>query len=169
MAKVDKILKVCEVCKKQFSVFPYRSKARFCSCKCRARLIMPKGGLWKKGHIAWNKGKMGWTKGTKAGFQKGALNPSWNGGTSSFKDNHKWEWKRWREKVFKRDNYTCQVCKKYGGVLHPHHIKCMAHFPELRFVVSNGLTICPACHKKTVNYGYHTKDKCIKNENIHSA
>jgi len=29
----------------------------------------------------------------------------------------------WREKVFKRDNYTCQVCGKKGGYLIADHIK----------------------------------------------
>ncbi|MFA5460078.1 MAG: HNH endonuclease, partial [Candidatus Paceibacterota bacterium] len=63
------------------------------------------------------------------------------------------KWKRWREAVFKRDNYTCQSCKIKGGILEPHHIKSWAKYPKLRFKVNNGLTLCHNCHKLTKNYG----------------
>lgn len=63
------------------------------------------------------------------------------------------EWRIWREKVFKRDNYTCQHCgiRSEAGIkveLHPHHIKPYALFPESRFDISNGLTLCKECHYK---------------------
>jgi 5-methylcytosine-specific restriction endonuclease McrA len=62
-------------------------------------------------------------------------------------------WGKWRKAVFERDNYTCQHCgarseKGKPVELHPHHIKQFAHFPELRFEISNGLTLCQPCHKK---------------------
>lgn len=55
----------------------------------------------------------------------------------------------WRVAVFKRDNYTCQKCKVRGGYLEAHHIKPFAHFPELRFDLNNGITLCRKCHTKT--------------------
>jgi 5-methylcytosine-specific restriction endonuclease McrA len=55
----------------------------------------------------------------------------------------------WRKGVFVRDNYTCQKCKKTGGYLEAHHIKPFAFFPELRFELSNGETLCKKCHNKT--------------------
>lgn len=48
--------------------------------------------------------------------------------------------------LFKRDNYTCQHCNKKGGELNAHHIKTFAKFPELRFDVNNGLTLCKNYH-----------------------
>jgi len=56
---------------------------------------------------------------------------------------------RWRKAVFERDNFTCQECKERGGYLEAHHIKPFAYFPELRFEVTNGQTLCRKCHDKT--------------------
>ena len=54
---------------------------------------------------------------------------------------------KWRGEVLKRDNYTCQKCGKKEGRLEAHHIKPVSEHPELIFEVSNGLTLCPRCHK----------------------
>jgi 5-methylcytosine-specific restriction endonuclease McrA len=55
----------------------------------------------------------------------------------------------WRTKVFERDNWTCQTCRKRGVYLEPHHIKGWAKYPKLRYEVENGVTLCKECHKLT--------------------
>lgn len=60
----------------------------------------------------------------------------------------------WRIAVFKRDNYTCQVCGKVGGTLNAHHIKSFALHKKLRLDVNNGITLCEKCHKEV-----HKKEK----------
>ena len=55
---------------------------------------------------------------------------------------------KWRIKVFKRDDHTCQCCKRRGGNLVAHHMNGFANFPEQRFDVNNGMTLCKSCHKK---------------------
>lgn len=58
------------------------------------------------------------------------------------------KYKRWRFDVFARDGFACTHCgDKRGGNLHAHHVKGFADYPELRFSVPNGLTLCMTCHK----------------------
>lgn len=58
------------------------------------------------------------------------------------------EYKAWRTSVYERDNYTCQLCGARGVKLNAHHKKAYAHYPELRFDINNGITLCVSCHKK---------------------
>lgn len=53
----------------------------------------------------------------------------------------------WRKQVFNRDSYTCRICESKGQ-LQAHHILPWATFPENRFDVGNGLTLCVDCHNK---------------------
>jgi hypothetical protein len=70
---------------------------------------------------------------------------NWRGGISYYKRNDN-KVHAWRKAVQERDNFTCQVCLVYGGELHIDHIKNWANHMELRFEVSNGRTLCRACH-----------------------
>ena len=55
--------------------------------------------------------------------------------------------KQWAFDVKARDNFACVHCgDDRGGNLHAHHIKAWATHPELRFELSNGVTVCDACH-----------------------
>lgn len=64
------------------------------------------------------------------------------------------EYKLWRKSVFERDGYTCVWCKTKGGRLNADHIKEFSDYPELRFAIDNGRTLCVECHTKTENYGW---------------
>ena len=57
-------------------------------------------------------------------------------------------YKKWRSAVYKRDKYKCQWpgCKGKRK-MNAHHIRKWAQFPTLRFLVSNGITLCTTHHK----------------------
>ena len=63
------------------------------------------------------------------------------------RDRESTSYKEWRERVYERDNWTCQVCGQYGGKLNAHHIKSYAKYPKLRLDVDNGITLCVNCHR----------------------
>ena len=65
------------------------------------------------------------------------------------------EYYKWREEVYKRDNYTCQHCgSNKGGLLNAHHKDGYHWCKERRTDVSNGVTLCKHCHDEFHNlYG----------------
>lgn len=84
-----------------------------------------------------------------AHFKRGSLHPNYKGNrVARGESRSRYEYKLWRNSVFKRDGYTCQHCEVRGGVLNAHHIKAWADYPEARFDVANGITLCEPCHNK---------------------
>jgi hypothetical protein len=51
------------------------------------------------------------------------------------------------------------VCGQIGGKLNVDHIKPFSLFPELRFDIKNGRTLCLLCHTKTDTFGPKSRDK----------
>lgn len=79
--------------------------------------------------------------------RRGILNWNWKGGTRREQHYGERRYGKWRTKVFTRDSYTCQLCRKGGGIyIEAHHKKSWKNFPVSRYVVSNGVTLCRACH-----------------------
>ena len=107
-----------------------------------------KATMFRKGQIPYNKGKPNLK-------MRGENHPNWKGGITPANKliRRSIEYKLWRESVFKRDNWTCIWCFVRGGVLHADHIKSFALFPELRFAIDNGRTLCKSCHLKTDTWG----------------
>ena len=72
----------------------------------------------------------------------------------------------WRKNIFKRDNYTCQICgDDTGGNLVAHHIYSYMDYPKKRALLENGITLCENCHKefhKKYGYGENTKKQFEK-------
>jgi hypothetical protein len=142
------------------------------------------GGTFKKGHKLIKGSEKGWIKkGQKLSEEiklkiskalsgkrpknnlgwVGENHPGWKGGITPInqKIRTSLEYKLWRKSVFERDNYTCVWCGKKNGkgiavYLHADHIKPFALYPELRFAIDNGRTLCRECHITTDTYGSKT-------------
>lgn len=135
---------LCEVCAAPFWRKPSaiaKGDCRFCSREC---------------YIEWQKGvPKSQSYRDFCAARTGENNPNWRGG--KVEENQKIrngkEIRSWRKSVFERDGFTCQKCGKKRTEdnrirLDAHHIKPFAKFPDLRFDVNNGLTLCGECHGK---------------------
>lgn len=82
---------------------------------------------------------------------------NWQGGITSIQRiiRSSAEYSNWRREVFIRDYWTCQMCGKKKGIkIRAHHIRPFKDYPELRFEIDNGITLCKTCHQ---NNGLHNK------------
>lgn len=103
---------------------------------------------------------------------RGELHHNWKGGITPInrKIRLSFKYRLWREAVFARDNFTCVWCGLRGGYLEPDHIKPFCDYPELRFAIDNGRTLCKNCHSKTDTYkGRMNKGKKYKSRDIASS
>ena len=139
----NRIHKVCAHpdCNNEFDVKPSLDRVMYCSTSCA-----------KKGKPSPNKGKIASLKTrrkqslAKYGF-RGEKHWNWKGGSSMYKTMRgRIDWKNWREKVFEKDNYTCQLCGKRNLEIHPHHFIGLTYKPELAYKIDNGITVCKNCH-----------------------
>lgn len=105
---------------------------------------------FKKGNIPWNKNKPYYAL-------RKEKNPRWRGGITE-KERKKRETltaRRWKRRVLKRDDYTCQDCGMRDIVLNVHHILPFSQFKKYRHKIWNGVTLCRKCHIKE-----HGSEEC---------
>jgi len=114
----------------------------------------------KKMSLYWKGKKKPWTsERNRKNPRKGEKHWNWKGGITPINHRIKGtiQYKLWREAVFKRDNYQCiWGGKEHGNKLNADHIKPFALYPELRFAIDNGRTLCVECHRKTDTFAGKT-------------
>ena len=130
----------CINCNKEFKVTPCRgNQAKYCSQKCRP--------IWNKGLNAREDTRI----------YSGKVHHNWRGGVDHSTERNKLMQRSnyilWRTAVFMRDDYTCQTCLIRGGELNADHIKPWSLYPELRYAIDNGRTLCVSCHRQTDTWG----------------
>ena len=122
--------RICQQCGKKFLRRSRGFPNKFCTNKCNSlfqrTLVGELGGNWRGGVDACNRKKR-----IAERARKGS--------------------RAWVKEVLERDAYVCQKCgfngnRKRPFRLHAHHIKPFGKFPDLRFEVSNGVTLCGPCH-----------------------
>ena len=128
------------------------------------------GNSFKVGNIPWNKGKsMLCNRGNKHGNWKGGISPV------IIMIRELPQNKEWMKKIFKRDKYTCQICRKISKdkiKIDAHHLKRfvdilremlekyklninrdkrkiikIAKSYKPFWDINNGITLCRECHK----------------------
>lgn len=98
---------------------------------------------------------------------RGENNPKWKGDlATTVRDGRELpEYRDWRKSVFNRDFYTCKCCGSRNGngkyiYLEAHHMYNWNDYPDLRYDVDNGATLCKECHTKFhIKYGKKNNTK----------
>lgn len=158
----SKISKSCPACNRIFSVYKSELKhgqGKYCSVSC-ARSGSPtrkkesptvecaqcKSQFTKfKSEIIKNKKGLNFCS-TECWYQynqkENAYN--WTGGQDGRSTS---ESRKWRKSVLARDNNRCRLCH-CEDKLEAHHIHPFGKFPDKRWDINNGVTLCKKCHIK---------------------
>jgi len=154
-------MRVCVYCRRGFY---RRGKRAHCSTECSkaarreraypAKACVVCGMIFVGKHQTCSEDCRGHFRSIR---QSGAKSHRWRGGITApnilFRNSK--EYAAWRKAVFSRDDYTCLDCGRRGGKLDADHVKPFSTHPELRLDVSNGRTLCRACHLRTPTWGYN--------------
>lgn len=140
------------------SVRIFKTRRKYCSTACmdeyrRGKPSCSPETAFQKGHTLYSEVD---TRRKRTGEE----NNKWKGGVTPEHEKIRKSnrYIKWRQRVFERDDWTCQDCGKRGnGTLHADHVLPFSLFPELRFDELNGRTLCKPCHRKTPTYGKFDK------------
>lgn len=114
---------------------------------------------FKKGQTSWNKGKKGLqshsieTKLKISEALKGEKSHNWIVDRTKLKTGREkcydTKYKYWMLEVKNRDNWVCRIADvNCDGRLEAHHILNWTDYPELRYEINNGITLCHAHHPR---------------------
>lgn len=143
---------ICVNCNSSFKDFKTRDR-KYCSQKCVKEIG---NGTFKQGLTAWNKGTKGviksTIKGKKIPERSGKNHFRWiEDRTKLKKDNRRNDssYREWRINVYKRDDFVCKLENKdCNGRIEAHHILGWKEYPELRYDIKNGITLCHFHHPR---------------------
>ena len=97
-----------------------------------------KGKHWKINDTSRMKGRIG------------AKHPRWVADRTQLakrQERNDTAYKDWRRNVWIRDNFKCKISNKdCAGRIEAHHILSWKDYPELRYEINNGITLCHAHH-----------------------
>ncbi len=142
----------CIACGKEYLIKFSRYKrygTKFCSKQCNSNYLVGKinpglqlgrKNVKGKNHPMWGK---------KLSLERRAflasVRPIRRGPDNNNRKSPKY--KQWARAVKEKDDFTCQKCNLHGVRLESDHIKPFSLYPDLRFNILNGQTLCYSCHK----------------------
>jgi len=124
----------------------YRGVGNYIEIKC------PQNHFYKTKFGEFRKGKR--CRKCRVLNTRGENHPMWNKDLSDeerFLRRDSRQHEEWRNKVLERDRWVCICCQGRTSKDNPlcaHHLENYKGFPELRFEVENGVTLCKECHKR---------------------
>lgn len=146
---VEQLEKVCFTCKSLYQKPKNQGgkiwlSRKYCSIKCR-----PLANLGRKSP---------WT--TERNLQdnpKRRREQHWNWNTDRTKivivgdniERRSVQYTQWRKSVWQRDNWKCKIANEdCKGRIEAHHILGFTEYPELRYEINNGITLCHFHHPR---------------------
>jgi 5-methylcytosine-specific restriction endonuclease McrA len=157
------ISKTCVMCGRVFEVYPYRTiTSKYCSHKCLGQANHKRGS--KERHCK-NCGKLFTTHNSQFRYYLGAGSCCSKKCTYDYlikkaakrpikdkyqRTNRKAD-KEWVKAIRAKYN-KCLRCSATSAVLHAHHVKSRARYPELKYDPSNGILLCNSCHTWVHNH-----------------
>jgi len=147
--RVFHILKNCFECNKEITVPPHlKTRKKFCSRSCLGKFLLPKVWIGRK-HTEESKYKMKFRN-----IPKGKNHYKWieDRKLKKYQDSEEKRspmYKMWRKSVCDRDKWVCRIADvNCDGRLEVHHILSWRDYPELRYDINNGITLCHAHHPR---------------------
>lgn len=141
----------CLECKKEFS-FTRNINRKFCSLSCYHKNMIGKPQSHPNA-----KGRKVWNKGLKLPQLSNINHPRYIRDRSQLAVKKNGEEYRnspasrdWSRAVKVRDSWVCQIKdEQCSGRLETHHILSWKEYPQLRYDINNGITLCHAHHPRT--------------------
>ena len=141
---------------------PLQSNAKVnveCDC-CKKKYIMK----YQDYNLHNHNGKIYCKKCFNTILASGSNNSRWNYNLSQEERINKRKTEKdtiWKKKIFARDNYTCQKCRKQSNLI-AHHLNSYNWCVKERYMTENGICLCQDCHKNfhsIYGYGNNTKEQ----------
>jgi len=162
------MLRICKYCSKTFKVIDYRSRSCSRSCGQLSKWTPEaRNNISKKfkgdpkfislGHLGKHHSIETRKKISKnqLGRLSGSKHPRWIEDRGKLKRISKQGERRtsaysyWRKCVWERDSFKCKIKNKdCSGHIEAHHILGWRSYPELRYNINNGITLCHAHHPR---------------------
>jgi hypothetical protein len=152
------VSKKCLSCDISFESTPCK-KAKYCSLLCANKVNFAKGRIVSEAvREKQSKSKLGIKHSELHNINignssRGENNGNWITDRSLIKlgdrNMHDPLTKQWRKQCKDRDNWACRIAdNNCEGRLEVHHILRWVDFPELRYVINNGITLCHFHHPR---------------------
>ena len=151
--------KICEGCGVLFKIKLCKfAKRKYCTDVCQNKYSIPwntgktKAELPQLSNCGRKPGSLPWNKGKKMPMISGENSHHWIPDRTKLakrQERNDMAYKDWRRQVWLRDNFKCKIANPDClGRIESHHILGWTAYPELRYEVNNGITLCHAHHPR---------------------